>query len=167
MPSPRFDLTPERRAIVDRRAVADWIAAAPDQIGTVLAEALAVGRAEIARRLDAEPARGRMAAASYAFLADQLVRLAYDSAAARIGGDVAKRVALVGLGGTGRGEMAPFSDIDLMFLVRDGDAEAAGPLVEATLYALWDLKLKIGHAVRTADDLIALAKNDMSIRTAM
>ena len=167
MPTPRFDLIPERRAIIDRRAVADRIAAAPHPIGTVLAEALAVGRAEIARRLEVEPARGRMAAAAYAFLADQLVRLAYDSAAARIGGDVAARVALVGLGGTGRGEMAPFSDVDLMFLVRDGDAEAAGPLVEATLYALWDLKLKIGHAVRTADELVDLAKSDMSIRTAM
>ena len=167
MPTPRFDLIEDRRAIIDRRVVADRIAAAPDTVGAVLGAALAHGRGVIAARLEAAPSRGRMAAASTAFLADQLVRLAYDSAAARIGGEVAARVALVGLGGTGRGEMAPYSDIDLMFLVNPADAEAAGPLVEATLYALWDLKLKIGHAVRTPDDLIALAKSDMSIRTAM
>ena len=167
MPTPRFDLIEDRRAIIDRRVVADRIAAAPDTVGAVLGAALAHGRGVIAARLEAAPSRGRMAAASTAFLTDQLVRLAYDSAAARIGGEVAARVALVGLGGTGRGEMAPYSDIDLMFLVRPKDAEAAGPLVEATLYALWDLKLKIGHAVRTSDDLIALAKSDMSIRTAM
>ncbi|MCY7279839.1 MAG: [protein-PII] uridylyltransferase [Sphingomonas bacterium] len=167
MPTPRFDLIEDRRAIVDRRVVADRIAALPDSAGTVLGEALAHGRGVIADRLEAAPSRGRMAAASYAFLADQLVRLAYDSAAARIGGTIAERIALVGLGGTGRGEMAPHSDIDLMFLVRPEDSEAAAPLVEATLYALWNLKLKIGHAVRTPDDLIALAKCDMSIRTAM
>jgi len=174
MPTPRFDLIEDRRAIVDRRVIADRIAAAPDTVGAVLTEALAHGRAEIARRLAAAPSRGRMAAACTAFLADQLVRLAFDSAAfrisegsGRIDGDVAARVSLVGLGGTGRGEMAPHSDIDLMFLVRPEDSEAARPLVEATLYALWDLKLKIGHAVRTTGDLIELAKTDMSIRTAM
>ena len=179
MPTPRFDLIDDRRAIIDRRMVADRIAAAPETVGAVLAEALSHGREVIAVRLEAAPSRGRMAAASYAFLADQLVRLAYDSAASQISGEVsgriggavaegvAARVALVGLGGTGRGEMAPYSDIDLMFLVQPKDAEAAAPLVEATLYALWNLKLKIGHAVRTTDDLIALAKADMSIRTAM
>ena len=175
MPTPRFDLIEDRRGIVDRRAVADRIAGSPDALGTILASALAHGRAEIERRLALAPSRGRMAAACTAFLADQLVRLAFDAAATKVsdaaatkvGGAVAERIALVGLGGTGRGEMAPFSDIDLMFLVRPEDAPAAAPLVEATLYALWDLKLKVGHALRTTDELMVLAQSDMSIRTAM
>ena len=166
MPSPRFDLIEERRAIIDRRAVADRIAADPRSSNAILQGALAAGRAEIEQRLIAQPARGRMAAASYAFLADQLIRLAFDGAAARIGGEVAQQIALVGIGGTGRGEMAPYSDIDLLFLVRPTDTDAAAPLVEATLYTLWDLKLKIGHAVRSPDELVSLAKADMSIRTA-
>ena len=167
MPTPRFDLIEDRRAIIDRRALADRIAGSPDALGTILTNALAAGRAEIVRRLAAEPSRGRMAAACTAFLADQLVRLAYDAAAARLGGALTARIALVGLGGTGRGEMAPYSDIDLLFLVRPEDSAAATPLVEATLYALWDLKLKVGHAVRTPDELIVLARDDMSICTAM
>ena len=166
MVSPRFDLVEERRAIIDRRAVGDRIAAKPDAVGPILAEALAAGRAEIEARLVAHPARGRTAAASTAFLVDQLIRLAFDQAAARIGGEVAGRIALVGIGGTGRGEMAPYSDVDLLFLVAPRHAKAAQPLIEATLYTLWDLKLKIGHAVRTTDELIMLAKADMSIRTA-
>ena len=61
-----------------------------------------------------------MIAASYCFLADQLVRLAYDQVTGRIHprpADSSCRLSVVGLGGTGRGEMAPFSDLDLMFLV--------------------------------------------------
>ena len=143
MPIPRFDLIDDRRAIIDRRMVADRIAGSPDAVSAVLREALADGRAEIEQRLANAPSRGRMAAACTAFLADQLVRLAYDAAAAKLGGAetsaVASRIALVGLGGTGRGEMAPHSDIDLMFLMRPGDVAAAAPLVEATLYTLWDL----------------------------
>ena len=167
MPAPRFDLIDDRRGIVDRRAVADRIAGSPDALGAILREVLADGRAEIERRLAVSPSRGRMAAACTAFLADQLVRLTFDAAATKVGGAVAERIALVGLGGTGRGEMAPFSDIDLMVLVRPEDAPAAAPLVEATLYALWDLKLKVGHALRTTDELMVLAQSDMSIRTAM
>ncbi|MEO8141180.1 MAG: [protein-PII] uridylyltransferase [Sphingomicrobium sp.] len=167
MPTPRFDLIDDRRRIIDRRALADRIAGSPDSQGAILESALADGRIEIEHRLADAPSRGRMAAACTAFLADQLVRLAFDAAAAKLGSEVASRIALVGLGGTGRGEMAPYSDIDLMFLVRPDDVAAAAHLVEATLYSLWDLKLKIGHAVRTPDELIALAKEDMSIRTAM
>jgi [protein-PII] uridylyltransferase len=168
----RFELVEERRAIVDRRALAEQITVLPHgasgAIGAILAEALDRGRMEIARRLEAEPARGRRAAASYAFLADQLVRLAFDSAASHLVGQpsAAKPVSLVGLGGTGRGEMAPFSDVDLLFLVGDPKEVGTKALVEATLYLLWDLPWKVGHAVRDGDELVELAKTDITIRTA-
>jgi [protein-PII] uridylyltransferase len=162
-----FDLVEDRRAIIDRRALATRIAAAPaeDGVSRLLRQAMDNGRAEIARRLSEEPARGRRAAASYAFLADQLIRLAFDSAASRRP-HAARQMALVGLGGTGRGEMAPFSDIDLLFLVAEAEDAAAKQLVEATLYLLWDLGWKVGHAVRTSDELIGLARDDTTIRTA-
>jgi len=97
-----------------------------------------------------------------AYLADQIVRLAFDFAQ---GADVGK-IALVGLGGTGRGEMAPHSDVDLLFLVPEGGRDAAAPLIEATLYLLWQLDWKLGHAVRDADDVMATAGEDISARTA-
>ena len=168
----RFALIEDRRAIIDRRALAERIAALPAgaraEIAAILSGALAAGRAEIASRLARDPARGRLAAACHAFLADQLLRLAFDSAASHLANadGAGSRVALVGLGGTGRGEMAPFSDIDLLFLVEHLADQHAAKLVEATLYLLWDLDWKVGHAVRDTEQLVELAKKDITIRTA-
>jgi len=114
--------------------------------------------------------RGRVIAASYAFLSDQLVRLAYDLVVQRLHPpaipSAEDRISIVGLGGTGRGEMAPYSDLDLMFLINERtpwNEQAIGTL----LYILWDLKLKVGQSVRTPDEVVAAAKDDMTIRTAL
>lgn len=151
-----------RRAIIDRRAVADRLATSDDLV-VVLGEALEAGRAEIARRLQNEPAAGRAAAEATAFLHDQLVRLAWDHVT---GGVPAKSIALVGLGGTGRGEMAPYSDLDLMVLTPKAPTPGDESLAEALFHILWDLKLKVGHSVRSTEQLIGLAKKDMTVRTA-
>ena len=73
---------------------------------------------------------------------------------------------VVGLGGTGRGEMAPYSDLDLMFLTGSKPSREDCEAAEAILHLLWDLKLKVGHSMRSATELIALSKKDMSVRTA-
>ena len=157
----------DRRAVIDRRALADHISGVkpgkrrPGEITTILAEALAAGRDEIARRLTEEPGRGRAAARATAFLHDQVVRLAYDFVAPGAHG-----IAVVGLGGTGRGEMAPYSDLDLMFLTGAKPTRDDGFAAEAILHVLWDLKLKVGHSLRSASELIALSKKDMTVRTA-
>ena len=166
-----------RRAIIDRRALADMIAALPrggdltPSATSILRDALAAGRTEISSRIVAEPNRGRSHAAAYAFLADQVVRLAFDFVTHKLfpnpNPTLAERVALVGLGGTGRGEMAPFSDLDLMMLVPPGGAPWCEQVVEGLLYLLWDLKLKVGQSVRTPTEAIALAKSDMTIRTSL
>ena len=163
-----------RRAIIDRRGIADALAAiaqGPDRHGHALKifrGALEQGRAEIARRLDIEPGRGRAAAKATAYLHDQIVRLAYDFATGTLTGEqAAEPMAIVGLGGTGRGEMAPFSDVDLMFLTRAKPSKQQEAAVQAVLPLLWDLKLKVGHSIRSIADLIALAKSDMTVRTAL
>ena len=175
MPQPRFDLVADRRAIIDRRALADAIAALPDAglqaaVTVLLKQALADGRATIAGRIAAEPVRGRVHAAATAFLHDQLVRIAFDLVTTRLypnhNPSSGERIALVGLGGTGRGEMAPYSDIDLMLLV-GGHVPWCEQVAEALLYLLWDLKLKVGQSVRTLDDLVAVGKADMTARTAL
>ena len=162
-----------RRAIIDRRAVADRIAALKPgktlngEAVAILRGALEYGRAEIARRLAEEPGRGRPAAQANAYLHDQIVRIAYEFVSDRILGEpLGPGFALVGLGGTGRGEMAPFSDLDLMFLTAALPTPAQERAAEAILHLLWDLKLKVGHSVRSIAQLIALAKKDMTIRTA-
>ena len=147
----------DRRAVIDRRLLADRLACVRPgkrqsiDIANILARALASGRSEITRRLEDEPGRGRAAARATAFLHDQIVRLAYDAVAPGANG-----IAIVGLGGTGRGEMAPYSDLDLMFLTKDKPSIADGEAAEAVLHVLWDLKLKVGHSMRSTDELIAL-----------
>ena len=162
-----------RRTIIDRRAVTDQLTALPSskklnsEVSKILCEALATGRSEIARRLKQEPGRGRAAAQATAFLHDQLVRLAYDFVCARVlGAPLDDGVALVGLGGTGRREMAPFSDLDIMFLTAKAPTAEQERGAEAMLHLLWDLKLKVGPSVRSIPQLMALAKKDLTIRTA-
>lgn len=72
------------------------------------------------------------------------------------------------VGGYGRQELAPFSDIDLLCLATDAAAADKGtdPL-QTFLYLLWDLGLKTGHAVRTVDEAIHWGRQDMTVRTAM
>jgi [protein-PII] uridylyltransferase len=172
---PRYQLIADRRAIIDRRALSEQLTALPaeglkDSAGELLRTALAKGREEIARRFALEPGRGRVIAASYCFLADQIVRLAYDLVTTQIQprpAGTSCRLSLVALGGTGRGEMAPYSDLDLMFLVPERGSPWCEQAIEAILYILWDLKLKVGQSVRTPDQMIAAAKEDVTVRTAL
>jgi [protein-PII] uridylyltransferase len=137
----------------------------------LLCDALEDGRSVIAGRLAANPGNGRAAATAYAFLTEQVVRLAFDFVTTRMypnpNPTAAERLALVGLGGTGRGEMAPFSDLDLMILLGDRRAPWCEQVAEALLYLLWDLKLKVGQSVRTIDEVVSLAKADMTVRTSL
>ncbi len=158
-----FDPVEDRRAIIDPRSLGDKIhGRSQAHAAKVLGKALEQGRKEIAKRLRAHPGRGRAAAASTAYLHIQLVRLAYE----HVIGERTPQLAIVGLGGTGRGEMAPFSDLDLMFLTRSKPDAEVQKIVEEVLYLLWDLQLKVGHSVRSLDELIKLSKSDMTVRTA-
>jgi len=78
-----------------------------------------------------------------------------------------ERFAVIAVGGYGRGLLAPFSDIDLLFLTPYKRASRVEQMVEHMLYLLWDLGLKVGHATRSVDECIRLAKSDMTIRTSL
>jgi [protein-PII] uridylyltransferase len=71
---------------------------------------------------------------------------------------------LIAIGGYGRGELNPFSDIDILFLCRDEREREQTPRM---LYALWDAGLDIGYSVRTIDENIDLSRNDSKIRTSL
>nr|WP_272210538.1 [protein-PII] uridylyltransferase [Marinicella sp. W31]MDC2876432.1 [protein-PII] uridylyltransferase [Marinicella sp. W31] len=74
---------------------------------------------------------------------------------------------ITAVGGYGRGTLAPGSDIDLLFLINDGDHAETLKSIEYVLYMLWDLGLKVGHATRTISECIKLSKSDMTIRTSI
>ena len=74
-------------------------------------------------------------------------------------------LALLAVGGYGRGELHPFSDIDILILLAEPpDAELKGVL-EAFLHSLWDLGTTIGHSVRTLSECVEEARQDVSVMT--
>ena len=85
------------------------------------------------------------------FLFDQVIRIVHDAAARAYpvsNPTTADRLAVVAVGGYGRGELAPYSDIDLLFLFPWKQTAHGEQIVEYMLYMLWDLGLKVGHSTR-------------------
>jgi [protein-PII] uridylyltransferase len=165
------------RRVIDRRSLGAALDAlaeegAPDEAAVLrlLKEALASGRDEIRRRFEAS-GDGRKAAAAHAYLVDQLIRVMHDFAAGRLyrlaNPSTGERLAIVAVGGYGRGELAPFSDIDLLFLLPYKRTPHIEQVVEYLLYRLWDLGLKVGHATRSIDECLRQAKADLTVRTAL
>lgn len=74
---------------------------------------------------------------------------------------------MVALGGYGRRELFPYSDVDIMFLFRDEAGPAASTLSSAVLHHLWDLGFQVGHSSRTIADCLELGMSDLTIRTSM
>ena len=124
---------PNQRAIIDRRALAETISDLHDEAGAqarprivaVLKDALAQGRAELERRLRDKPAAGHAITGGHAFLIDQLVRVIFDHATGHLypapNRTAAERIAVMAVGGYGRAEMAPRSDVDIGFLTPQRD----------------------------------------------
>ena len=141
------------------------------QLVAILKEALDKGRAEIADRLQMNPSRGLEAAGGQAFLIDQILRLTFDFTTGRLyrnsNPTAGERLCLLGVGGYGRGEMAPYSDVDLAFLTPWKQTGWTEQVIESMLYTLWDLGLKVGHSSRSLDDMVRLARSDLTIRTAL
>lgn len=78
-----------------------------------------------------------------------------------------ERLALMAVGGYGRGTLAPYSDIDLLFVRPYKQTAHAESVIEYMLYALWDLGFKVGHASRTVEECIKLSREDFTIRTSI
>lgn len=74
-------------------------------------------------------------------------------------------IALVAVGGYGRGELHPYSDIDLLILLGSSDDSALQAPLSAFITLLWDLGLAIGHSVRTLDECVEEARNDVTVIT--
>jgi len=79
----------------------------------------------------------------------------------------AEKLSLIAVGGYGRGVLAPFSDLDLVFLRPWKTTARTETVAEFMLYVLWDLGLKVGSAARSVEEALSLARTDMTIRTAL
>ena len=135
-----------------------------------LKQLLRTARTEAARQLETD-GRGRRCAEGLSAFQDELIRLVYDYTVANVyratNPSDAERMAIIATGGYGRGLLAPFSDVDLLFLLPYKQTPWGESVVEYMLYLLWDLGLKVGHATRTVDQSLKLARTDMTIRTAL
>lgn len=111
------------------------------------------------------------AARDSAALVDLLIRalfqLAGNSLYRQKKNELKKRLTVIAVGGYGRNELFPYSDIDLLFLHAQEDWERASKIAEFILYILWDLGMQVGQSVRTIEDTIAWAQNDMTVLTGL
>src|SRR2546429_1084640 len=115
---------------------------------------------------------GREICGRRAELVDILLRYVFGAAAATVRGNGERKVpvALIALGGYGRGELNPFSDVDVMVLHHHGVAKISPHLQEMAnqvLYLLWDSGFKVGHSTRSIKEAITEANRDMRTKTAM
>jgi [protein-PII] uridylyltransferase len=168
----------KRREIIDRRALTESLSALADDEATpdrnavvaLLRDALGRGRAEIRARFEGGGSAAHCIA-EQCFLIDQLIRTLFDFAAEYVypiaNPTEGEKMAVVAVGGYGRGEMAPYSDVDLLFLLPYKRTPHTEQLVEYLLYLMWDLRLKVGHSVRSVDESLRYAKSDLTIRTAL
>ena len=81
--------------------------------------------------------------------------------------DLPAPLALVAVGGYGRGELFPASDVDILVLVPDGFEPSGEPRLEQLIGGLWDVGLEIGHSVRTVDECVAWAGGDITVQTTL
>jgi [protein-PII] uridylyltransferase len=136
----------------------------------LLREALRHGRAVVRTRLEAG-AGGVETARLLAETTDEVLTALYDYVTIHVvrasNPTEGERIALMAVGGYGRGALAPFSDLDLLFLRPYKATAHTESVIEYILYILWDLGFKVGHASRTVEECIRYAREDFTISTSL
>ena len=128
------------------------------------------GNSALEAAFQAQPHASRALIAAQASMTDGLVKAAFAVSCLLHplpNPTESERIAVLGVGGYGRAEMAPHSDLDLLFLTPWKITPWAESVIETMLYMLWDLKLKVGHSSRTVKDCLRLGREDITIRTAL
>ncbi len=162
--------------LIDREALRhalDVVAATPAPAADRRQAALIVikgaytqGRARVRKAVEEQGLPGLPAARALSALQDAVIAQIHDFALTHLGARDEK-IAVVATGGYGRGELAPGSDIDLLFLRPARQSAGSQAVIEFVLYMLWDLGLKVGHATRSVVECLRLARQDITIRTAI
>jgi [protein-PII] uridylyltransferase len=169
------------REIIDRKnlvakldEIVEWSGYTPKthtQILDIFKDTQQRGWNEVRRRFQEDGASAVEVTGGNAYLVDQLVRTVYEFALTRVypsaNPTTGEQMTLVATGGYGRAELAPYSDIDIMFLLPYKLTAHSEQIVEFTLYMLWDLGLKVGHATRSVDEALRMSREDLTIRTSL
>ena len=181
IPEQRDDLVCPADQIIDAEKLIVQLASATEnyndeadlrrQTAVILLEHRKAGMAAIEAAFRSDPLAALPTRRAYCWLADCLVTCTFAVASQilhpKISSTDDEALALLAVGGYGRGEMAPQSDIDLLFLMPKHITPRAKSVIEAMLYILWDLHLKVGHSSRTLSDCLKLGAEDFTIRTAL
>jgi len=119
------------------------------------------------RQLNSQGASGTAVVQELTAVFDQLIDILFQAVSDDLVADDVAGCALLALGGYGRGEMNPKSDLDLMFYFEPAGKNAAKIISDRMLYLLWDLNLDVGYSVRSAKDCLEQAGQDVTVRTAL
>ena len=169
--APFFDPAETRAALAEMwRRHGQTGPALREELLSFLKKLVQDARAAAREGLEAD-GNGRRCARSLSIFQDELIRLIYDFATTYSHNannpSTAERMAIVATGGYGRGLMAPYSDVDLLFLLPYRQTPWGESIVEYILYLLWDLGLKVGHATRSIEQTIRFAKSDILTHTTL
>jgi [protein-PII] uridylyltransferase len=133
-----------------------------DNVLPVFRNSLRAGREHLKQEYHAG-ARAEDIVTSNAWMVDQLIGRAFEHHSQLL--PEPDQVTLIAVGGYGRGELHPSSDIDLLLLLHRDLGEAVKPFVETFFRFLWDIGLEVGHSVRTLKDCVLEAKKDITVAT--
>jgi [protein-PII] uridylyltransferase len=125
-------------------------------------EALAAASENLVARFTAGESVVNLVKARSDVIDEILVRLWHEHA-----GPIAASAALVAVGGYGRGELHPYSDVDIMILVDDPIPQAAEAAISAFFMALWDIGLEVGHSVRNVRECCEQSAEDITVATTL
>lgn len=117
-----------------------------------------------------EGASGTEVVSDFTSLVDTVLIGRYRSVVRQLSGDAPSGIqhcCLVAVGGYGRRELSPYSDIDVMMLYRTGGATIVQDLSKQVFHHLWDLGFQVGHSVRSIHDCMVVAGGDLSAKTAL
>ena len=110
---------------------------------------------------------GAIYVCTHTVIMDQLISIIHRTVSERFRIKKIIGLSILAVGGYGRGELAPHSDIDVLFLHQKNQLSQHQPIIEYILYLLWDLGLKVGHATRTIDQSLSAASSDITIMTSL
>jgi len=168
------EIIDRKRLVAELDEIVEWSGYTPKtqtQVLNIFKDTQQKGWNAVRRRFENDGASAEDTIHANAYLVDQLIRTIHEFAQTRAypsaNPTTGEQMSLVATGGYGRGELAPWSDVDIMFLLPYKLTAHSEQVVEFTLYMLWDLGLKVGHATRSVDEALRLSREDLTIRTSL